>query len=121
VQDFCPRNQQYADPVAFAAALGYPTSMSAEDIERAKQKALSDYEECKSRLAGLEAAAGQTVRVLEKVCEFLRGDYDRFASGGLEEVLSAKTISLMADLHKTRNRVEVLRETARRTHPHLDL
>jgi hypothetical protein len=114
-------DQSCTDPVSFAQSLGYATSMSADDLERAKQHALRDYEECKEHLVILEAAAGQTIKALENVCEFLHGDYDRFAAGGLEDVLSQKTISLMADLHETRQRIKVLRETARQTHPHLGL
>jgi hypothetical protein len=99
----------------------YANGMSEEDLGRARQKALDDYEACKKHFADLEAAAKQTVRYLEKVCEFLRGGYNRFSPGELEEILSPKTIGLMAELHQTSERVKILRETARQTHPYLDL
>lgn len=99
------------------AEMLYSKGMSEEDLTKAKGRAVEDFQECQQRLAALNAKAGQTATVLEKVCEFLRNkDNDRFASGGLEEVLTGQTVELMADLHQTRGRLKGLRKTLQDLH-----
>jgi len=85
--------------------------MSEGDLNRAKVRAQDDYIQCKARLALLESEAKHNAKLLEKVCEFLLGTQERFATGELEEALSGKLIVLMNDLHDTRERRKVLRKT----------
>jgi hypothetical protein len=84
--------------------------MSEEDLIRADGQTLRDYRECVTRLGTLQAEADRHVKLLEKVCEFLREDQERFATGGLEEALNGKLIALMNDLHTTRQEKKRLRK-----------
>jgi hypothetical protein len=84
--------------------------MSQDDLIRADGRTLQDYKQCCLRLQTLEAEADRQVLLLEKVCEFLRNDQDRFATGGLEEALSEKLIALMNDLRETRQRKKTLKK-----------
>ena len=86
--------------------------MSEEDVLLAKGRTHDEYVQCKMHFSVLESESRRVATVLERVCTFLRsGGKEPFSTGGLEEVLLGKTISLMNDLHETRHRREVLRES----------
>ena len=85
--------------------------MSDEDVLKAKGKNLAEYQECRDRLRALEGEAARAAKMFNALARFLN-DPDpaqRFATGGLEEYLNPKTITLLNDLHNTRNECERLR------------
>ena len=85
--------------------------MSEDELILAKGKTLHEYQQCKDRLRTLETEAERAAKMLEAVVAFLRSARkdERFATGGLEEVLPDKLIVLMNDLHATRGEYERLR------------
>jgi hypothetical protein len=85
--------------------------MSEEDVLLAKARTQDEYVQSMARLSLLESEGRRNAELLEKVCVFLRsgGKQGPLATGGLEEALSGKLITLMCDLSDTRQRREVLR------------
>jgi len=86
--------------------------MSEEDVSRAKLQVHEDYIKCRVDLSALRHKARNAADLLDKVSTWLRaGGKDRFASGGLEEVLDVELIKLMNSLRETSERYELLSKT----------
>jgi chromosome segregation ATPase len=85
--------------------------MSEEQLATSKDRTVEEYLRCKERLATLNAQAQRTARLLDGVSTFLRQESERFRAGEQEEALSEKALTLMNDLHNTRNDMHRLRQS----------